>query len=93
MVGLVGLVGVGLKKVICGSGHTGMGPWWDVLFLYGHGQFSSKLFDEITEVCTTAGLKTGGYPDPSACQPLLDQIDVEVWSALYPSTALYRAIV
>jgi cathepsin A (carboxypeptidase C) len=55
-----------------------MGPWWSVLFLYGHGQFSSKLFDALTDVCTTQGLKTGDYPDPEACQPLLDQINQEV---------------
>jgi len=59
-----------------------MGPWWSVLFLYGHGQFSSKLFDALTDVCTTAGLKTGDYPDPEACQPLLDQVSTEVPSII-----------
>jgi len=47
-----------------------MGPWWNVLFFYGHGQVSISLFDAITAECTEEGLKTGeGLSD--TCNELL----------------------
>jgi hypothetical protein len=65
------------SQVLCG-GDTGMGPWWSVIFFYGHGQFSNVLFDSIVDVCTVPGLKTGDYPDPDACTPLLSQMYTEI---------------
>lgn len=48
------------SQVMCGE-ETGIGPWFSVLFFYGHGQFSNILFDQIIDVCTLDGLKTGLY--------------------------------
>jgi hypothetical protein len=63
-------------EVLCGS-HTGEGPWWRVVFFYGHGQFSTKLFNALVGECTVAGLQTGvGLSD--ACAALLAQMDDEI---------------
>ena len=36
-------------EVLCGD--NGLGPWWSVIFFYGHGQFSTKLYDQIVDTC------------------------------------------
>ena len=63
-------------QVLCGS-DTGMGPWWDLVFFYGHGQFSSKLWDSIIDECTVDGLKTGADLS-DACGDLLGQVWLQV---------------
>ena len=35
------------NKVNCG----GESPWFNLLFLYGHGQLSTKMFDKVTSTC------------------------------------------
>ena len=63
-------------EVLCGS-HTGEGPWWRVVFFYGHGQFSTKLFNALVGECTVAGLQTG-VELSDACATLLAQMDDEI---------------
>jgi len=41
---------------VCG-GDSGFGPWWDYLFLYGHGQISNKLYDDLMTYCGIDNLK------------------------------------
>ena len=48
---------LGTKTGVCGGAP---GPWWDVLFLYGHGQISTLLWDELIAQCTVDALKHGG---------------------------------
>lgn len=62
-------------QVLCG-GHTGEGPWWTVQFMYGHGQFSTLLYDQMLDVCGVDMLKTG--PTSDACNVLLDQMYQEI---------------
>ena len=75
-------------EVLCGDDGD-FGPWWDVTFMYGHGQFSSKLYDSILSECTVEGLKhpaaSGGLTD--ACNGLLDQMDSQIGG--YYGYALY----
>eukprot|EP00299_Pterocystis_sp_00344_P017932 c8977_g2_i1.p1 GENE.c8977_g2_i1~~c8977_g2_i1.p1 ORF type:complete len:497 (+),score=119.52 c8977_g2_i1:1-1491(+) len=59
--------------VLCGD-HDG--PLWHIQFLYGHGQFSTKLFDQITATCSRSSL-IDGHVTPE-CSALLSKIDNEV---------------
>mmetsp|Transcript_41795 Transcript_41795/g.111392 ORF Transcript_41795/g.111392 Transcript_41795/m.111392 type:complete len:580 (-) Transcript_41795:623-2362(-) len=63
-------------EVLCGD--NGLGPWWSVLFFYGHGQFSTKLYDEIVDTCGMESLKHNNPPQSEACDDLLTQMWVEV---------------
>ena len=64
-------------EVVCGA--NGLGPWWDILFLYGHGQLSTKLFDAILGACGMDRLKyDGAATDASACDAALGRVDAEV---------------
>jgi len=45
---------LGTESGVCGSGN---GPWWNVLFLYGHHQISTQLFDAIVDKCGMDHLK------------------------------------
>lgn len=58
------------NQVNCG----GEPPWHNVLFLYGHGQLSTKLFEKITGTCGTRYLKNGGAPPPG-CLAVLAQME------------------
>ena len=55
------------NDVLCGNNN--FGPWFDYLFLYGHGQFSIKLWDELLDFCGTGNLKYDNVPpvDDAAC--------------------------
>eukprot|EP00301_Raphidiophrys_heterophryoidea_P007010 c12769_g1_i1.p1 GENE.c12769_g1_i1~~c12769_g1_i1.p1 ORF type:complete len:549 (+),score=114.78 c12769_g1_i1:1347-2993(+) len=60
--------------VLCGD-HDG--PFWDIIFMYGHGQFSTKLYNQIMTVCNLNELKTGnGVTDE--CSMLLAQAENEI---------------
>ena len=63
-------------EVLCGD--NGLGPWWSVMFFYGHGQFSNKLYDEIIETCGVESLKHNNPPQSEACDDLLTQMWQEV---------------
>mmetsp|Transcript_6688 Transcript_6688/g.25809 ORF Transcript_6688/g.25809 Transcript_6688/m.25809 type:complete len:341 (+) Transcript_6688:603-1625(+) len=64
-------------EVSCGD--NGLGPWWDLIFLYGHGQFSNKLFDKILGSCGMPYLKyRSPAVDPPACSEALGQVKDEV---------------
>ena len=49
---------LGTKTGVCGGAP---GPWWDVLFLYGHGQISTLLWDELIVQCTVTHSSTEGH--------------------------------
>jgi hypothetical protein len=46
------------SDVLCGGGQ-GQSVWWDVVFFYGHGQFSTKLYNQLLETCTYESLFLG----------------------------------
>jgi len=60
-------------EVLCGP--VG-GPWWSVVFFYGHGQFSNKLFDNILSTCGVEALQSGQTSDE--CNALLSQMYQEI---------------
>ena len=45
---------LGTESGVCGSGN---GPWWEVLFFYGHHQISTGTFDAIVDSCGMGYLK------------------------------------
>jgi len=66
---------LGTESGVCGSGN---GPWWDVLFLYGHHQISTELFDELVSECGMDYLKYAKPEvDPIKCREALNRIDYE----------------
>ena len=76
---------LGTKTGVCGGA---AGPWWDVLFLYGHGQISTLLWDELIEQCTVTGLKHGGPQlRAAACAAALGRVPAE--AAGYCAYGLY----
>ena len=76
---------LGTKTGVCGGA---AGPWWDVLFLYGHGQISTLLWDELIEQCTVSALKHGGPQlRAAACAAALGRVPVE--AAGYFAYGLY----
>lgn len=62
------------KNVLCGGQR---GPWFSILFFYGHGQFSTLLFNRIVSTCGMTQLQNGPITD-SNCQDLLDQMNEEI---------------
>ena len=54
--------------VLCGDG--GGGPWWSLIFLYGHGQISNLMFDNIVQTCGVAALQSGATS--AECDALVD---------------------
>lgn len=76
---------LGTKTGVCGGA---AGPWWDVLFLYGHGQISTLLWDELVEQCTVGALKHGGaLLRAAACAAALGRVPLE--AAGYFAYGLY----
>jgi carboxypeptidase C (cathepsin A) len=59
--------------VLCGDK---FGPWWYEQFMYGHGQISTKLHNELLHVCGIEQLQYGVTADD--CKQLLDQMDKEI---------------
>ncbi len=56
------------------SGVCGAHPvWTDLIFLYGHHQISSALFDEIVSVCGWGYIRAGGTPPPG-CEASLGKV-------------------
>ena len=63
--------GLGTETGVCG------GPvWWHLTFLYGHGQISTLLYDEIVGTCGFDYLKKGGKA-PSGCSDALSRVAIE----------------
>jgi hypothetical protein len=76
---------LGTKTGVCGGA---AGPWWDVLFLYGHGQISTLLWDELISQCTVGALKHGGpLLRAAACAAALGRVALE--AAGYFAYGLY----
>lgn len=66
---------LGTESGVCGRGN---GPWWSILFLYGHHQISTQLFDHIVETCGMAHLKYDEpMVDPTACRASLARVEQE----------------
>lgn len=61
-------------EILCGGNDA---KWWDVLFLYGHGQVSNLLFDSIMDTCGIDYLKYGGVA-PEGCSTLLSAMQTQV---------------
>eukprot|EP01126_Amoeba_proteus_P012395 TRINITY_DN1509_c0_g1_i1.p1 TRINITY_DN1509_c0_g1~~TRINITY_DN1509_c0_g1_i1.p1 ORF type:complete len:303 (-),score=47.36 TRINITY_DN1509_c0_g1_i1:199-987(-) len=59
--------------VLCGDSD---GPYWDVEFMHGHGQFSNSLYRKIKTSCSEAELKNGNVSP--FCQSVLDQMSQEI---------------
>lgn len=57
---------LGTESGVCGGDH----PWWDLIFLYGHGQISTLLYDEIVSTCGMTYLKHGGTAPPNCADAL-----------------------
>jgi hypothetical protein len=49
---------------------------WQVLFLYGHGQISTILFDRIVGACGMGYLKAGAPSPTPACLDALSQVQL-----------------
>jgi carboxypeptidase C (cathepsin A) len=73
-----------LRGVAVGDGCTSgltctkyPGPYFTVQFFYGHGQFSTKTYEQIQSVCSKDELLNGVSPSNKACKAALDRMDVE----------------
>ena len=66
-------------EVLCG-GDSGLGPYWNLIFLYGHGQFSTTLWNELLAKCGLPNLQYTAEPavDATACSDALARVGVEV---------------
>ncbi|EGD82306.1 hypothetical protein PTSG_02974 [Salpingoeca rosetta] len=60
-------------EVLCGPSG---GPYWNVEFMHGHGQFSNKLYNSIQSTCTETELKQGNLS--TACHALIQQMNTEI---------------
>lgn len=73
---------IALKGLAVGDGvfrpSRPTGEWWNVQFMYGHGQVSTKMYDEIMEVCTEAALKNGTYGELPGCTELLARMQKSI---------------
>ena len=67
--GQVGDGCLGSESGVCG----GDSVWWHLIFLYGHGQISSLLYDQIVAKCGYDHLKHGGTA-PAGCNEQLSQV-------------------
>ena len=56
---------LGTETGVCGGGPV----WWHLTFLYGHGQISTLLYDEIVGTCGFDYLKKGGKAPRAAPTP------------------------
>jgi carboxypeptidase C (cathepsin A) len=68
--------GLKLKGIAVGDGCSGHdvpgcggtdGMWWHLQFMYGHGQVSQKMYDQVVSTCTVAALKDGTYKKQPGC--------------------------
>ena len=55
---------------VCG----GDALWWHVLFLYGHGQISTLLWESILRECGEQHLKFGTGESPAGCSAALARV-------------------
>lgn len=76
--------GINLKGFAVGDGCLGTdvlcgqkaGPYYNIEFLHGHGQFSENLYRRINKDCTESELRNG--PLSSKCQSTVDQVKIQV---------------
>ncbi|EOD38857.1 hypothetical protein EMIHUDRAFT_122142, partial [Emiliania huxleyi CCMP1516] len=61
---------LGTESGICG----GDKPWWNLLFLYGHGQISTLLWESILRECGEQHLKFGTGESPAGCSAALARV-------------------
>ena len=67
---------LGTETGVCGHSY---GPWWHLIFLYGHGQISSLLYESIVATCGMAHLKDSkANPSPTPeCDANLGKVATE----------------
>lgn len=63
------------NKVLCGA-DDGLGVWYDIEFLHGHGQVSNELYRKIMSTCPEEELKRG--PMSAECKKLVAMMNDEV---------------
>eukprot|EP00041_Stephanoeca_diplocostata_P019454 m.419853 g.419853 ORF g.419853 m.419853 type:complete len:463 (-) comp21310_c0_seq1:1157-2545(-) len=61
------------NEVLCGEAN---GPWYNIEFMHGHGQFSNSLYKEIMEKCPEAALRSGDLSE--VCKALITRMDKEI---------------
>jgi len=68
------------NEVLCGNNEQGQlivnianGPYYEIMFMFGHGQVSIQMFDNIMATCPVANLKSGQGLS-AACQALIAQM-------------------
>jgi carboxypeptidase C (cathepsin A) len=69
------LKGFAVGDGVTGHGDCSWGPKWHVEFFHGHGQFSTKTYNEIQQACSEEELSCGATS--SACKAALDKMDEE----------------
>jgi serine carboxypeptidase-like clade 1 len=61
-------------EVLCGRKPSplqrGLGPWYDLLFFYGHAQVSNSHYNAIVKTCGEPALRSGNLT--TACSALVD---------------------
>jgi serine carboxypeptidase-like clade I len=64
-------------EVLCGHKPSpyqrGLGPWYDLLFFYGHAQVSNAQFNKIVKTCGEPSLRSGNLT--AACSALVQQFN------------------
>eukprot|EP01147_Barroeca_monosierra_P002794 gene2794-5639_t len=60
-------------NALCGPTN---GPYWDVMFMHGHGQFSNKLYNKIKSSCTESELRSGSLSPE--CKSLITEMRKEI---------------
>eukprot|EP00428_Durinskia_dybowskii_P022713 CAMPEP_0170205492 /NCGR_PEP_ID=MMETSP0116_2-20130129/2290_1 /TAXON_ID=400756 /ORGANISM="Durinskia baltica, Strain CSIRO CS-38" /LENGTH=512 /DNA_ID=CAMNT_0010455883 /DNA_START=43 /DNA_END=1577 /DNA_ORIENTATION=+ len=81
-----GMLAAQLRGIVVGDGCLGgdgagssctpyRGPFFEVAFFHGHGQFSDKTYNEIMHTCTREELMSG--QTSPACKAVLDRMDKE----------------
>lgn len=60
-------------EVLCGPGR---GPFYNIEFMHGHGQFSNKLYNAIKAQCPVNELKKG--PMSPECSALVSKMSKEI---------------
>lgn len=61
------------NEVLCGEAN---GPWYNIEFMHGHGQFSNSLYKEIMSKCPEASLRNGDLSE--VCTALIARMNKEI---------------
>jgi len=70
------LKGFAVGDACAGTEVDHRGPWFDIQFLFGHGQFSTMLYNRLLATCGVKQLQRG--VTDQACENLLDAMDDQI---------------